>query len=251
MAAGIREILLITTQEDKPNFNRLLGDGSQFGISISYEIQENPSGLAEAFLIGEEFIDGEQVALALGDNIFYGSGLGTNLGTLSPVLGATIFAYWVSNPQEYGVVEFVKNSKAISLEEKPKSPKSNWAVPGLYFYDSHVVEFAKGLKPSARGELEITDLNRIYMSRNLLEVVRLPRGTAWLDTGTFDSLAEATDFVRTVEKRQGLKINSPEEIGWRNNWITDGQLEDVAGKSLQSGYGRYLMHLLERGRHES
>lgn len=250
MASGIREILLITTKEDQPNFRRLIGDGAQFGIRIEYAIQESPLGLAQAFLIGEEFIGQDSVALALGDNIFYGSGLGTNLARQVDLKGAAIFAYWVSNPVDYGVVEFDNLGKAISLEEKPKNPRSNFAVPGLYFYDNHVVEIAKNLKPSNRGELEITDINRIYLEKGQLNVIRLPRGTAWLDTGTFDSLSEATEFVKTVEKRQGLKINSPEEIGWRNSWLSDEGLREVASRNIKSGYGQYLLELIERKKSE-
>jgi len=240
MLAGIREILVISTPTDSPAFQRLLGDGSQFGIELSYTVQPSPDGLAQAFILGREHVGGEKSALILGDNLFSGPGLGRRLRDLTDIEGAAVFGYWVSDPTAYGVVEVDDAGKAISIEEKPKQPKSNWAVPGLYFYDEQVCDFAAGLKPSARGELEITDLNRIYLDRGELSVSLLPRGTAWLDTGTFDSLAEAGDFVRTVQKRQGLLIGSPEEVGWHRGWITTDELLAQADRLGKSGYGEYL-----------
>jgi glucose-1-phosphate thymidylyltransferase len=248
MMAGIRDILVITTPHDAPGFQRLLADGSQFGIDITYVAQENPDGLAQAFVLGAEHIGNEPVALVLGDNIFYGPGLGTSLSRFQSVSGGAVFAYWVANPSAYGVIEFSDDGRALSLEEKPKTPKSNYAVPGLYFYDNDVVEIAKGLKKSARGEYEITEVNQIYLSRGRLSVEVMTRGTAWLDTGTFDSLLDASDFVRTLERRQGLKISVPEEVAWRRGWITDDELAERAQGLLKSGYGGYLLDLLERSR---
>ena len=247
MMAGIRDILVITTPQDRPSFERLLGDGSQFGIAISYAVQERPDGLAQAFVIGAGHIGAESVALILGDNIFYGPGVGTSLSRFRDVQGGSIFAYWVTDPSSYGVVEFVSAGRALALEEKPATPKSNYAVPGLYFYDNDVVEIARALRPSARGELEITDVNRTYLEQGRLSVEVLPRGTAWLDTGTNDSLLEAGNFVRTMEARQGLKVSCPEEIAWRAGLIDDDALAARASTLLKSGYGQYLLDLLERG----
>lgn len=244
MVAGIKEILIITTEADAPQFQNLLGDGSQFGIQLNYVIQNSPDGLAQAFILGEDFIGKEKVALILGDNIFYGPGLGSKLSRFENLSGAAVFGYQVADPTAYGVVEFDSNNLAVSLEEKPVTPKSNYAVPGLYFYDNNVVAYAKSLQPSPRGELEITDLNRIYLEQKTLQVEILPRGTAWLDTGTFDSLNEATNFVRTIEHRQGLKIGSPEEVAWRKGWLSDSQLRAQANKVAKSGYGKYLLNLL-------
>ena len=246
--AGIREVLVITTPHDAAAFRRLLGDGSQFGISINYAEQPSPDGLAQAFVIGAEFIGSEKVALVLGDNIFYGPGLGTQLRRFSDVAGGAIFAYWVAEPQAYGVVEFDPEGLAISLEEKPEHPKSNYAVPGLYFYDNDVIEIAAQLRPSARGEYEITDVNRHYLESGRLYVSVLPRGTAWLDTGTFDSMNDASNFVRTIEARQGLKIGAPEEAAWRQGFLTDEELEQRANALLKSGYGSYLADILQRQR---
>jgi glucose-1-phosphate thymidylyltransferase len=248
MMAGIRDILVITTRHDAPGFQRLLADGSQFGLNITYVTQEQPDGLAQAFVLGAEHIGNEPVALVLGDNIFYGPGLGTSLSRFQSVSGGAVFAYWVANPSAYGVIEFSDDGRALSLEEKPKTPKSNYAVPGLYFYDNDVVEIAKGLKKSARGEYEITEVNQIYLSRGRLSVEVMTRGTAWLDTGTFDSLLDASDFVRTLERRQGLKVSVPEEVAWRRGWITDDELAERAQGLLKSGYGGYLLDLLERSR---
>lgn len=245
MLAGIDDILVITTPHDAPGFHRLLGDGSQLGIKISYAVQEVPNGLAQAFVIGEDFIGDDKVALVLGDNLFYGPGMGTRLSRLVDVDGGAVFAYWVADPQSYGVVEFDEDFQALSLEEKPEQPRSNYAVPGLYFYDNDVVEIAKNLKPSARGEYEITDVNKEYLKRGKLSVEVLPRGTAWLDTGTFDDLADAASFIRTVEDRQGLKIGAPEEVAWRKGFVTDDQLRSMAEPLLKSGYGRYLISLLD------
>jgi glucose-1-phosphate thymidylyltransferase len=244
--AGIRDIQVITTASDAPAFGRVLGDGSAFGINISYAVQDEPEGLAQAFMIGADHIGSGSVALALGDNIFYGPGLGSNLRRFQNVSGGAIFAYWVANPSAYGVVEFSNDGVALSIEEKPASPKSNYAVTGLYFYDNDVVEIARGLKPSARGEYEITDINRTYLDQGRLAVQVLARGTAWLDTGTFDSLADASDYVRTLERRQGLKVSVPEEVAWRMGFIDDDQLAQRATSLLKSGYGAYLMELLER-----
>ena len=248
MLAGIRDILVIATPQDSPAFHRLLDDGSQFGINITYAVQERPDGLAQAFILGAEHIGGESVALILGDNIFYGPGIGTNLSRFGNVDGGSIFAYWVANPTAYGVVEFDSAGRALALEEKPANPKSNYAIPGLYFYDNDVVEIARSLRPSARGELEITDVNLVYLNQDRLAVEVLPRGTAWLDTGTFDSLLEAGNFVRTVEARQGLKVACPEEIAWRLGFIDDAQLSERAATVLKSGYGQYLLELLDRRR---
>jgi glucose-1-phosphate thymidylyltransferase len=248
MLAGIRDILLVSTPHDLPQFQRLLGDGSQFGISLTYAAQPHPNGLAQAFVIGAEHIGEQPAALVLGDNLFYGPGLGLNLERFSEVDGAVVFAYRVADPSAYGVVEFDANGRALSLEEKPAAPKSEFAVPGLYFYDNSVVVRARELAPSARGEYEITDLNRTYLDAGRLHVEVLPRGTAWLDTGTFDSLLEASQFVQTVEKRQGLKIGSPEEIAWRRGWLSDDALAATARGLAKSGYGDYLLGLLERER---
>lgn len=240
MLAGIRDILVISTPTDSPAFQRLLGDGSQFGISLTYTVQPSPDGLAQAFILGRDHVSGDKSALILGDNLFSGPGLGTRLRDLTDLSGAAVFGYWVSDPTAYGVVEVDPDGRAVSIEEKPRQPRSNWAVPGLYFYDEKACEYAASLKPSPRGELEITDLNRIYLSKGELSVSLLPRGTAWLDTGTFDSLAEAGDFVRTVQKRQGLLIGSPEEVAWRQGYITSEQLLAQADKLGKSGYGDYL-----------
>ena len=243
MMAGITEILVISTPEDTPNFKRMLGDGSRIGISIDYAIQPSPDGLAQAFLIGEDFISSEKVCLVLGDNIFYGSGLGTALKSNLNVSGAHIFAYHVINPKDYGVVEFDQSNKVISIEEKPKVPKSNFAVPGLYFYDNHVVEIAKTIKPSQRGELEISAINEYYLKLGQLSVTVLDRGTAWLDTGTVDSLMAAGEFVQVVEKRQGWKIGCIEEVAWREGLISRDQLLQIAEPLRKSGYGEYLINL--------
>ncbi len=246
MMAGIRDIQVITTVPDAVAFERILGDGSQFGINISYAVQGHPEGLAQAFVIGAGHIGSDSVALALGDNIFYGPGLGTNLRRHQEISGGAIFAYWVANPSAYGVVDFGADGIALSIEEKPATPKSNYAVPGLYFYDNDVIEIARSLKPSARGEYEITDVNRTYLNQGRLTVEVLARGTAWLDTGTFDSLADAGDYIRTLERRQGLKVSVPEEVAWRMGFIDDGQLARRAESLLKSGYGAYLLQLLER-----
>ena len=248
MLAGIRDILVITTPHDAEQFERLLGDGSQFGIQISYAQQPSPDGLAQAFTIGADagfLADGDKVALVLGDNIFYGPGLGTQLRRYADLEGAAVFGYYVADPTAYGVVEFDADNVAISLEEKPANPKSHYAVPGLYFYDGDVVGLARDLKPSDRGELEITDLNRIYLERGKLQVEVLPRGTAWLDTGTFDSLNDASNFVRTLEGRQGLKIGAPEEIAWRHGFLSDAELRERAVPLVKSGYGAYLLGLID------
>lgn len=246
MLAGIREILIITTPQDSEAFERLLGDGSQIGCDIHYAVQENPEGLAQAFIIGEEFIGDDSVALVLGDNVFYGAGLPQLLSSKTTVKGGCVFAYQVSDPERYGVVEFDGSHKAISIEEKPTQPKSNFAVPGLYFYDNRVVEFAKNLKPSVRGELEITDINKIYLELGELEVGIMGRGTAWLDTGTFDSLHEATEFVRIIEKRQGVKVSCIEEIAYRFGFIDKAQLLKSAEKYGKSGYGDYLKNIVKK-----
>jgi len=237
---------VIATPEDRPAFERLLGDGSQFGISIAHTVQERPEGLAQAFVIGADHIGTGPVALILGDNIFYGPGVGTNLKRFATVDGGAIFAYQVANPSDYGVVEFDSRGRALALEEKPETPKSNYAIPGLYFYDNDVIEIARSLKPSARGELEITAVNQAYLESGRLAVEVLPRGTAWLDTGTFESLLEAGNFVRTIQSRQGLKVACPEEIAWRTGLIDDEQLGVRAHLLLKSGYGQYLLELLER-----
>jgi glucose-1-phosphate thymidylyltransferase len=243
--SGINEVLVITTPQDAPAFRRLLGDGSQFGISICYAEQPEPRGLAQAFVIGAEFIGSEKVALVLGDNIFYGQGLGTQLHQFADVDGGAVFAYWVAEPSAYGVVEFDSAGQAISLEEKPAHPKSSYAVPGLYFYDNEVIDIARNLKPSARGEYEITDVNRHYLDRGKLFVGVLPRGTAWLDTGTFDSLNDASNFVRTLEARQGLKVGAPEEAAWRQGFLSDDEFRQRATALDKSGYSRYLLTLLD------
>jgi len=248
MLAGIRDILLITTPEDADAFARLLGDGSRLGISISYTVQEKPDGLAQAFVLGADHIGTDAVALVLGDNLFYGPGLGTRLQRFGNLEGGAVFAYWVSDPTAYGVIEFDETGRAISIEEKPKKPRSNYAIPGLYFYDNDVVEIARDLQPSARGEYEITDVNRVYLDAGRLQVEVLPRGTAWLDTGTFGSLLDAANYVRTVEERQGLKISVPEEVAWRRGFITDDELRTCAEKLLKSGYGGYLLDLLDHGK---
>src|SRR6188768_2739202 len=245
MMAGINEILIISTPHDMPSFKKLLGDGKSLGCSFTYEIQPTPDGLAQAFVIGEKFIGKDKVALVLGDNIFYGSGMQKLLKSHSDPDGGVVFAYHVTDPERYGVVEFDSNKKAISIEEKPAKPKSSYAVPGLYFYDNDVVAIARDLRPSARGEYEITDVNREYLRRGRLQVEVLPRGTAWLDTGTFDSLLEASDYVRTVEHRQGLKVGAPEEVAWRRGFLTDDELRERALGTVKSGYGTYLLSLLE------
>ena len=246
MLAGISEVLVITTPHDAPSFHRLLGDGSQLGVNISYAVQHEPNGLAQAFVLGADHVGDDSAALVLGDNIFYGPGMGAQLRRHVDPDGGAVFAYHVSNPREYGVVEFDEELNALSIEEKPEHPKSNYAVPGLYFYDNDVVEIARNLKPSARGEYEITDVNRSYLEAGKLKVEVLPRGTAWLDTGTFDSLADATAFVRTVEARQGMKIGAPEEVAWRMGFIDDEGLRQRAEPLVKSGYGAYLLELLER-----
>lgn len=250
MLAGIRDILVITTPHEAEPFVRLLGDGSRFGISVTYAVQPSPDGLAQAFIIGADHIGSEKVSLVLGDNIFYGPGLGTKLRRFADVDGAAIFGYQVADPTAYGVVEFDESGRALSLEEKPAEPKSDFAVPGLYFYDNEVVKLAADLKPSARGELEITDLNRIYLEQGRLQVEVLPRGTAWLDTGTFDSLNDASNYVRTIEGRQGLKIGCPEEVGWRMGFLSDDELSERAATLMKSGYGMYLEGLLRHGHAE-
>ena len=248
MLAGIREILVITTPHEADQFRRLLGDGSAWGIDLTFAVQDSPDGLAQAFLIGEEHLGEESAGLVLGDNIFYGSRLGLTLQRFSDLDGAAVFGYRVSNPRAYGVVEFDADRRAVSLEEKPERPRSPYAVPGLYFYDNGVVEKARSLRPSARGELEITDLNRLYLEEGRLQVEVLQRGTAWLDTGTFDDLNDASDFVRTVESRQGMKIGCPEEVAWRKGFIDDDQLRSCAQELTKSGYGDYLLDLLAHPR---
>lgn len=243
--AGIREVLIISTPHDLPHFERLLGSGEQLGMRFEYAIQEVPNGLAQAFVIGEEFIGDDKVALILGDNIFYGTGLGKTLREHTDPDGGVIFAYHVSDPERYGVVEFDKEMKAISIEEKPKQPKSNYAVPGLYFYDNDVVDIAKNIEPSARGEYEITDVNKEYLKREKLQVGVLDRGTAWLDTGTFNSLMQASQFVQVIEERQALKIGCIEEAAYDQGFIDNSQLEALAKPLLKSGYGQYLMNLIK------
>lgn len=245
MQASIREILIISTPEDLPNFRRLLGDGSRIGCRFEYQVQEIPNGLAQAFVLGESFIGDDKVALVLGDNIFYGGGIERHLAACNDPDGGIIFAYHVSDPERYGVVEFDDNHNAISIEEKPKNPKSNFAVPGLYFYDNSVVEVAKNIKPSARGEYEITDVNKFYLYSGKLKVRQLDRGTAWLDTGTFKSLIDATQFVQVVEARQGLKVGCIEEIAYNQGFIDKNQLAKIAEPLLKSGYGDYLMNLIK------
>jgi glucose-1-phosphate thymidylyltransferase len=247
MLAGIREILVITTPHEAEPFRRLLGDGSQFGITVDYAVQPAPEGLAQAFILGRSFIGDQGVALVLGDNVFYGPGLGAQLARYGDIRGGGIFAYRVADPTAYGVVEFDDTGRAISLEEKPKHPRSSYAVPGMYFYDTEVTEIAAALRPSDRGEYEITDVNRVYLDRGQLSVEVLPRGTAWLDTGTFDSLLDAGNFVRTIEQRQGLKIGVPEEVAWRRGFISDDELRTRAGALMKSGYGAYLLGLLDSG----
>lgn len=242
--AGIRDILIITTPHDAEQFHRLLGDGGRFGVNLSYVVQPAPEGLAQAFVLGADHIGTDPVALILGDNIFYGHGMGTQLRRFENIEGGSIFGYQVSDPSAYGVVEFDESGTVISLEEKPVIPRSRYAVPGLYFYDNDVVSIARNLTPSARGELEITDVNREYLDRGTLHVEILPRGTAWLDTGTVDSLNDASNFVRTVEHRQGLKIGAPEEVAWRQGFLTDEELEAIAAPLVKSGYGAYLLSLL-------
>jgi len=248
LLAGIREILIISTPQDTPRFQQLLGDGSAWGLKLEYAVQPSPDGLAQAFIIGADFVAGGPSALVLGDNIFYGHGLSERLRTADArSSGASVFAYPVTDPERYGVVEFDKSGRAISIEEKPAQPRSRYAVTGLYFYDEKVAEIARDLKPSLRGELEITDLNRIYLERGELDVQLMGRGDAWLDTGTHDSLIEAGQFIQTLEKRQGLKVCCPEEICWRNGWIDDEQLETAAKQLGKSGYGQYLLRILGEG----
>ena len=246
MLAGIRDILVITTPEDAGQFRRLLGDGSQFGITLSYVEQAAPEGLAQAFVLGADHIGDEPVALILGDNIFYGPGMGTQLRRFADLDGGAVFAYRVADPSQYGVIDFDADGRAISLEEKPENPSSDFAVPGLYFYSADVVDVARGLARSARGEYEITDINRHYLEQGRLQVEVLPRGTAWLDTGTHDSLLDAGNYVRTIEDRQGLKIGCPEEVAWRMGYIDDDELTDRANVLQKSGYGRYLLDVLRR-----
>lgn len=245
MMAGIKDILVISTPEDLPQFERLLGNGQDWGVSFSYRVQEHPAGLAQAFLIGESFIGSDSVALILGDNIFYGTGLQKILTSLRTVRGGSVFAYRVAEPRAYGVVEFDEQGRAISLEEKPENPRSNFAVPGVYFYDNSVIEVARALKPSARGELEITDLNRVYLEQGLLQVSVLGRGNAWFDTGTFDSLLVASNFVQMIEQRQGLKIGCPEEVAFRQGFIDREHLGSLANRLGASGYGQYLQRILD------
>ena len=246
--AGIRDVLVITTPHDADQFRRLLGDGSQFGISIQYTVQAEPNGLAQAFVLGADFVGNDPAALVLGDNIFYGPGLGSRLQRFETLTGGAVFAYRVADPTAYGVVEFDEAGRALSLEEKPAAPRSSYAVPGLYFYDNDVVAIARDLAPSARGEYEITDVNRTYLEQGRLQVEVLPRGTAWLDTGTFDDMIEAGNYVRTMEHRTGQKIGSPEEIAWRRGFIDDDGLRARAEKLVKSGYGSYLLTLLKEGR---
>jgi len=246
MLAGIKDILIITTPEDNASFKRLLGDGSSIGCNFQYAVQEVPNGLAQAFVIGESFIGNDKVALILGDNIFYSAGFSALLASLADIEGGCVFAYHVSDPERYGVVEFDENNMAVSIEEKPTQPKSNYAVPGLYFYDNSVIKIAKELKPSPRGEYEITDVNKIYLQKNKLKVAIMDRGTAWLDTGTFDSLSDASEFVRVIEKRQGNKIGCIEEVAYRMGFITNEKLAEIAEPLKKSGYGNYLLGLVEK-----
>jgi glucose-1-phosphate thymidylyltransferase len=248
LLAGIREILIISTPHDMPGFQKLLGDGSQLGCRFEYKIQEIPNGLAQAFVLGADFIGKDKAALVLGDNIFYGKGFGKILRENTDIDGGLVYAYHVSDPERYGVVEFDQDGNAISIEEKPKSPKSNYAVPGLYFYDNQVVEIAKNLKPSARGEYEITDVNKVYLEMGKLKVQRMDRGTAWLDTGTFASLMQAGQYVQVIEERQGLKIGCIEEIAWRMGFVDDAQLEKLAAPLVNSGYGKYILEQLKTGK---
>tara|TARA_B100001250_G_C19807102_1_gene793896 strand:- start:1429 stop:2307 length:879 start_codon:yes stop_codon:yes gene_type:complete len=246
MLAGIREVLIITNEQDKESFKRLLGNGQQWGISISYAIQPKPDGLAQAFIIGADFFRGDSVALILGDNLFHGFDLSSKLISAEKShTGATVFAYQVSDPQRYGVVEFNESGKVVSIEEKPKTPKSRYALTGLYFFDSSVIEKAENVRPSDRGELEITDINKMYLEENLLNVQLLGRGMAWLDTGTFDTLHQASSYIRTLEQRQGLKVGCPEEVAWRNGWISSNNLKNLADSMVKSGYGKYLLTLLD------
>lgn len=245
--AGIRDILIVTTPHDADQFQRLLGDGSQFGVNLTYVQQPSPDGLAQAFVLGADHIGNDTVALVLGDNIFYGPGMGSQLRRHANIDGGAVFGYWVRDPKSYGVVEFDAAGKALSLEEKPEKPRSHYAVPGLYFYDNDVIEIAKNLKPSPRGELEITDVNKNYLERGKLQVEILPRGTAWLDTGTFSDLNDASNFVRTVENRQALKIGAPEEVAWRQGFLSDDELRQRAEPLVKSGYGAYLLGLLQPG----
>lgn len=249
MLAGINDILIISTPTDLPNFEKLLGDGSQYGIKLSYKVQPSPDGLAQAFILGEEFIGNDSCAMILGDNIFYGSGFSSMLekavGNVEKNHRATIFGYHVEDPERFGIVEFDKNHKVLSVEEKPANPKSNWAITGLYFYDNRCVEYAKNQKPSARGELEITDLNRVYLENGELDVRFLGRGFSWLDTGTMESLIDAADFVKTIQKQQGIRISAPEEIAWRRGWIDDAKLLESAEKYGKSDYGKYLKDIIE------
>jgi glucose-1-phosphate thymidylyltransferase len=245
MQAGLREILIITTPEDNDNFKKLLGDGSKWGIKIQYAVQKEPEGLAQAFIIAEEFLNGESATLVLGDNLFYGQTLPTLLRqACSKKDGATVFAYHVANPERYGVVEFDSSRKAVSIEEKPAKPKSNYAIPGIYIFDNQVVDIAKNVKPSARGELEITDVINHYLNNKTLDVVAMGRGVAWLDTGTHDDLLAAANFIATIDKRQGLKVNCPEEVAWRNHWISTPELQTIALPLIKSGYGNYLLRLI-------
>ena len=248
LLSGIREILIISTPHDMPGFKKLLGDGSQLGCRFEYKIQEVPNGLAQAFVLGAEFIGNDKAALVLGDNIFYGKGFGKILRDNTDIDGGLVYAYHVSDPERYGVVEFDAKGNAISIEEKPKSPKSNYAVPGLYFYDNNVVDIAKNLKPSARGEYEITDVNKVYLEMGKLKVQRMDRGTAWLDTGTFASLMQAGQYVQVIEERQGLKIGCIEEIAWRMGFVDDAQLEILAKPLINSGYGKYILEQLKAGK---
>jgi glucose-1-phosphate thymidylyltransferase len=250
MMAGVREVLIITTPQDSEQFQRLLGDGSAWGIELTYAVQPSPDGLAQAFIIGADFIGGDSVALVLGDNIFYGTGLGTALRSNTEVTGGHIFAYHVTEPSSYGVVEFAEDGTVLSIEEKPERPKSSYAVPGLYFYDNDVVGIARDLKPSARGELEITAVNDAYLKRGDLTVTVLPRGTAWFDTGTFEGLMDSAQFVHVVEQRQGQKIGCVEEIAWRNGWLSDEQFEALAKALVKSGYGAYMAGVLAEKRGE-
>ena len=248
--AGIQDILVVTTPADAEQFRRVLGDGSQFGVSIEYAVQPEPKGLAQAFTVGADFVGDDPVCLVLGDNIFYGTGMGTQLTRFQDIDGAAVFAYEVADPTAYGVVEFDQSGRALSLEEKPARPRGRHAVPGLYFYDNDVLEIARSLQPSARGEYEITDVNLHYLRAGRLQVEVLPRGTAWLDTGTFDSLGDASSYVRTIEARQGLKVGAPEEVAWRRGFLTDEELRERAEPLVKSGYGTYLLNLLGPEGHE-